>query len=467
MTRSSARTVSVALMILVSAGCSRQPQSDVTAVIGATVIDGTGQPPVADAVILIDGNRIVDVGISETMDIPAAADVLDAGGLWVIPGMIDVHAHFWESARPGGQPTFVANLEAVFPYPEEIEWMCRRIPYTLSRYICAGVTSVVPLGAIPWEYEVRDLAGEVAVSPRVLLAGGIVANFPPTMIYPEGWGPEPLGSWLERPSDAQPLIAEYTERGVQLIKAGFINLPQYPLAEFEPKLRQLVTEAHAQGLPVSVHATGLASAKAAIRAGADVLAHTVAGTLDEEYLELATSGGVIHTSSIGVGEGHARLTEGFVLSEEEVRCADPEVIAAWERWEALAPERRPTLRQGDWRPARERRLRNLGQLHSAGIRIAVGSDGGNVGSMHGASFQRELVLLAEAGLSPRDILVAATRHGAEAIGRADDLGTIEAGKLADLVFLAADPTVSVHNLLQVTRVMVDGRIIEPSGWGDG
>jgi len=203
-----------------------------------------------------------------------------------------------------------------------------------------------------------------------------------------------------------------------------------------------------------------------MRAGADILAHTVADPIDDEYVQLALSGDVIHTSSIGVAEGYARLADGFALSKTERRCVDPEVIEAWEHWNALLDANRPNVRSSNWRAERSTMLENIRRLHEVGVRFAVGSDGGNVGSMHGTSFQNELLLLGEAGLQPLEVIEAATRNGAEALGLSDQLGTIEPGKFADLVLLSADPALDLANLLEVAAVVVRGRVLGRSAWGD-
>lgn len=161
------------------------------AITGATIIDGNGAQPIPDATIVVDGDRILAIGPSHEIEIPQNTEIVEANGRWIVPGMIDLHIHFWESGRPGAQPTFIADVTSVFPYEDEVAWMKARIPYTLSRYICAGVTSVVALGAIDWEYEVRNLANEMDTAPQVLLAGGFTANYPTEVNSPFWEGKQP------------------------------------------------------------------------------------------------------------------------------------------------------------------------------------------------------------------------------------------------------------------------------------
>ena len=457
--------VSSAIFATLLFGCGDQSgsrESQDIAIVGATVVDGTGGPPIPDSTIVISGDRIIAVGSSGGVKIPENSRIVDASDRWIVPGMIDIHAHFWESGRPGAQPTFVADLTGIFPYDDEIAWMKARIPYTLSRYICAGVTSVVALGAIPWEHEVRNLADTTEAAPRVFLAGGFIGNIPPESSSPV-WEGTQTSYWIEHPDQAQELVRSLESTGVDLIKAGYVPGPDYSIQAFEPSLNALIAASHARNLLVSVHANGLAEAKMALRAGADVLAHTVRDrVVDEEFSQLATTRRVINTSSIGVVRGFSRLLQHRIeLSDSELVCGDPQVVQAWEKWMAIPDEQRPTVPTfNGWESDEQTMIANIEKFHDTGVRIAVGTDGGNIGSMHGASFHTELQHLAQAGLSPMEIIVAATRHGAEALGMMDELGTLEANKRADLVILNANPLTDIANLNRITQVMIKGNLVD-------
>ena len=446
-------------------GCRPAPEEPIVrtlAIVGATIIDGTAGPPILDGVLLIEGDRIAAVGSADDVEIPEDADVVPARERWIIPGMIDLHMHFWESGRPGAQPTYVADVTEVFPYENEVQWMKRRAPVTLGRYLCSGVTTVVVLGAIPWEYEVRELAEEMEAAPRVVLAGGFIGNSPPEDSSPFWEGAQP-GYWIADPQAARGLVEELEATGVELIKAGYVSHPEYTLEAFQPALSSLIEESHKRGLRVAVHANELESAKMAMQAGADILAHTVRDRdIDAAFIDLALAAGVVNTSTAGLPAGHARLlADELELTEAELRCADPEVVDAWEQWMLIPRTERPDLPAslGNADQFEEQMIDNLQQLHAAGVRIGVGSDGGNIGSMHGPSFQRELNLLARAGLDPMKVIVAATRIGAEALGREHELGTLETGKLADAVVLDSDPLADVANLVRVHSVIVRGKLI--------
>jgi imidazolonepropionase-like amidohydrolase len=430
---------------------------------GATIIDATGNPPIENGVIVLRGNQIIQVGQFGRVDLPEDAEIINLEGKWIIPGFIDLHVHFWESGKTWAQPTFVIDLREFVPYEEEVAFMKRRISYTLEKYLCAGVTSVVPLGAIGWEYEVRELAKRQEKAPNVYLAGGFISNYPPENGFPVFDG-EQTGFWIENADDAQGLIHYLDSTNVDLIKAGFIGGKGYAMETFEPKLREIIKESHARNLKVSVHAVELENAKVALRAGADILAHTVNDSIiDEEFIKLARQNSAVITSSLGViSSFNEVLTSTYTLSDMDDCCGDPEVIQSWVEWAEIPENEKPPIPNGILATdqSREIMLENTRIAYQAGLPICVGSDGGNIGSLHGPSFHRELKLLAKAGLSAMDILIAATKNGALALGMESKLGTIEIGKQADLLVLKSNPLESENNLKHIELVIVQGNLIK-------
>ncbi len=150
----------------------------------------------------------------------------------------------------------------------------------------------------------------------------------------------------------------------------------------------------------------------------------------------------------------------------EARCGDPEVIATWDDLARIPAVERPavpsSIRWGSSPEGRAILLENARLLHRAGVPLAVGTNGGNVGTLQGPSFHRELSMLAEAGLTPGDVLVAATRNGASALGLLEERGTIERGKAADVLVLSENPLESVEAFAAVERVFVDGKEVTPT-----
>jgi imidazolonepropionase-like amidohydrolase len=212
----------------------------------------------------------------------------------------------------------------------------------------------------------------------------------------------------------------------------------------------------------AVHATELETARAAVEAGADVLVHSVFDKpVDDAFVDLLKRRGVIYIPTLFVRTGYALvLTGSFTPTPAERRWADPDVLATFEQVKA-----RPELTSRPRRapdPESERvTAQNLKRLSDAGVTIAAGTDAGNIGTLHGPSIFRELRLMADAGLTTREVLASATTGGARVMGREKDLGAVAPGKLADLLILDRDPLVDVANLEAIHRVVKGGRVYTP------
>ena len=451
---------SVLGLVLAVAGARIAPAGGSSvALVGAVVIDGTGAPPMADAVVLIQDGLIAALGPRGRVEIPTGAKLIDVSDKWIIPGLIDAHVHFFQSGGLYTRPDII-DLRAVRPYEKEIARIKARLEQTLARYLASGVTSVVDLGGPLWNFEVRKLARETLLAPRVAVAGPLLATYAP----PELIGGEPPIVRIASPEQARAEVRRQLEHKPDLVKIWFV-FPGPTIARELAWVRAAIAESHAGGIPVAIHATQLRVARAVVAAGADILAHSIDDrSLDEALLARMEARGVVYIPTLMVKEGYREVLGLNVrLSEIERRLGDGEAIASfedlatlprrllslWERWRG-SPSVDPLL------------LRNLARAQAAGVTIAAGSDAGNIGTLHGPALHRELELMAAAGaLSPMQVLLAATRGGAEAMGRGDELGTLEPGKLADMVVLDADPLADIRNTRRIDRVIKGGTVFEP------
>ncbi|HUE77569.1 MAG TPA: amidohydrolase family protein, partial [Longimicrobiales bacterium] len=220
------------------------------------------------------------------------------------------------------------------------------------------------------------------------------------------------------------------------------------------------------GIPLLVHATALWQAKVAVRAGADVLVHSVyEGPVDDAFLSLAREAGTIYTPTLVVHEGYAQLAARTFDADAygaALACVDPDTRAKALLTNSL-PGRASGQQLSRMRESRARRATtmadNLASVKAAGIPIAMGTDAGNPLTLAGPSVNLEMEAMQAAGMTPMEVLVAATQTGAAAMGRAEDLGTVEPGKIADLVVLGADPLADIRNVRAVEVVVRAGRIL--------
>lgn len=433
----------------VAAAESRAP----LALTGATIFDGTGAS-VTEGVILIRGERIAAIGPREQVSLPDDAEIIDLNGHWIIPGLIDAHVHFFQSGSLYTRPD-VVDLRRLWPYANEIAWIRERLPATLMRYLASGVTSVVDMAGPEWVLEVRDLAKQTATAPRIAAAGqGLAPSLPPALS-----GEYAPGVIVRTPQDARIAVNRLAARRPDLLKIWFVPTPSMDLDKEFAWIHAAMDESHALGLRVAAHATDLKLARRMVRAGVDILVHSVDDEpVDEAFIDLLKQRDVIYVTTLGVSEGYREaLTQNIQLSDFERRLGDPAVIASLND----LSERFPGYRRPKALPDTGTALRNLASVHAAGITVAAGSDAGNIGTLHGPALHRELELMSQAGLSPREILVTATRNGALTMGREHDLGTLQPGKLADMLIMHADPLEDIRHTRHITAVVKGGVLYRP------
>jgi imidazolonepropionase-like amidohydrolase len=428
------------------------------AITGATLINGTGAAPVPDAVLVIRAGRVLCAGTRRACAIPTSAARTDARGTWIVPGLIDAHVHFSQTGWFDGRPD-AADLRDKYPYPEVVAGLQAHPERFFRSFLCSGITSVYDVGGYPWTWAMRDRSESDAHAPRISAAGPLLAT---------------VDHWLNLPAERQMIymaddstvrasVRAHAAFRTDAVKIWYIMPPQPPdTARVQRLVRATVEEAHKLGVRAIVHATGLWEAKDAIRAGADVLVHSVDDqAVDAEFLELARSNNVTYITTLMVGEGYLHAGQGTVDGRSyPLDCADstsrarvaggpvhPRTGTEW--WADTGAIR--TI-EGQ----RATAVANAKRAQEAGVTVAVGTDAGNPGTLHGPSIYRELVLLREAGLSPMEVLVAATRNAARAMGREAEVGTLEPGKAADLLALSADPLENVQNYQRVRWVMKGG-----------
>jgi imidazolonepropionase-like amidohydrolase len=434
------------------------------ALVGATLVDGTGRPPVEDAVVVLRAGRIDCAGPRASCPVPAGAIRDDLAGRWLIPGLADGHVHYSQTGWADGRPDQAADLRESFPYELAVAENRANPERWFQAYLCSGVTTTWDVGGYPWTWELAERTDMNPFAPNVSAAGPLVSA---------------RDHWLNVPGERQFLFMADTgavressryllANRTPALKVWYLVSADSPdTTAFKAMLRVAAEEARAAGTPMIVHATELWTAKDALRAGARHLVHSVQDLpVDEEFLELARRNGATYNPTLTVYVGIGQFRERrFDPSHLELACVDPDT----RRKARLTDEVPGAPSAGQLaasRQAGERRYRlmleNLARVHEAGIPVVMGTDAGNTLTLHGPSVHLEMEAMQEAGLSPMDVLVASTRNVALAMGRLDDLGTVEAGKVADLVVLGADPTTDISHVRRIEKVVRAGRLHERS-----
>jgi len=448
-------------LLLLSLALSAQQQTPplkLLVIDHVTIFDGTGNPVLKNGVIVIEGDRIKDIGYRGNIRGGPGITILDAKGKFAIPGLIDAHVHFDQSANIFARPDAV-DLRQVRSYADEIEWTKQRLPDTLMRYLRAGITGVVDMGGPMWTLDFRDSSNQAADSPRIAVAGPLIS----TEADPQLESSDSPVILMETPEDALGLVRKIAEHKPDLIKILFIHHPGQDLDRQAALVRIAIDESHRLGIRVAAHASELDTAKAVLGAGADILVHSVSDRrVDSEFLAMVKARDVIYIPTLMVTEGYDEVFGHSVkLTAIEKRLGDPEVIQSWSELERIPATRipggvpSPTLSKS--RPVE---FLNLQLLTSADVRIAAGTDAGNIGTLHGPALHREMELMEQAGMRPFDILVAATRNAADVMGRGKEVGVLSKGRLADIVLLDEDPVRDIRNTQKIFKIIKAGKFVD-------
>jgi imidazolonepropionase-like amidohydrolase len=409
----------VSLLVLYCGVVDRREQSLV--ITHVTVIDATGRPPMADMSVVIVGERIERIAPAHIVSLTPAAKEIDGSGKYLIPGLWDMHAHL--------------SL-----YGEA----------SLSEMIRNGVTGVLDLGGDltqldHWSDEVRN--GQ-RPGPRIYRAGPFVDGYKSNAVSGRQSSTLTVGN------------AEEARQAVQRLKKQGVDVIKVHNAIPRDAFFALAKEARGQSLPFVTHLPQSVSAREASESGAKSLQHT------ETLLESA----IYHN-------GASTIEEAIVLVKGEHGQALFDYLASNSTWfvptlvayyrlvvqSQLSPEETEAAK------ALHRELvAVVGAMNRSGVRLLAGSDCAweDIGIQPGVDIHAEIAFLVEAGLIPMAALRTATALPAEFLGLSDTLGTIEVGKIADLLLVRQDPTENIENTRSIDAVIVGGNLVFSGKGGD-
>ena len=275
------------------------------ALVGATLVDGTGAAPVGDAVVVMRDGRIACAGSRAACPVPADADSVNAAGKWIIPGLIDTHVHFSQTGWVDGRPDAL-DLRDRYPYAQ-VEADLHAQPERLYRsYLCSGVTSVFDVGGYPWTLELQERTARSTTAPRVVAAGPLLSTIDFWLNLPD----QRQFIYMSDEAAVRAAVRAHKAWGAAAIKVWYIMPPQPPdTARVSALVHAAGDEARKVGLPLIVHATGLWEAKDAVRAGARVLVHSVwSAPVDDEFLTLVRRQGTIYVPTLTVPDGYRQVS---------------------------------------------------------------------------------------------------------------------------------------------------------------
>ncbi|MDF2189919.1 amidohydrolase family protein [Paraflavitalea sp. CAU 1676] len=420
------------------------------------VVTGKAEP---DQTVVIDSNRITAVGSIKKIKVPANGTVIDGSGKYLMPGMTDAHIHFFQSGglytRPDG-----ANLQQFYPYEKDQQWVRDNLYNQMARYLACGITRVIDVGGPMSNYAVRDSVNAQLIAPEALVTGPLVSTYLPPNLDKK----DPPIVKVTTAEEARALVKKQLPLKPDFIKIWYIVLPgQKPEATL-PIVQAAIEESHAAGLKVAVHATEYETAKLAVTAGADILVHSVDDkVLDTEMLQLLKSKQVVYIPTLLVSQGYSRtFTQQFNFTAHDFTYGDPFMLGTLSDLQHIEKSKLPF----DYKSLRSRMhipdkgdstmLTNLKLAQEAGVLVVAGTDAGNIGTLHASSFFAELLAMQQAGLSNAEILRSATINAAKGFGKDKAYGTIEKGKIADLLLLDKDPLQDLTALGNIQTVIHRG-----------
>jgi imidazolonepropionase-like amidohydrolase len=433
----------IALLPMLAAlgGCKLNEETKVKAIIGAVLIDGNGGPPITDSVVVISGSRIRAAGLRANVAIPAGSDKINGSGKFLTPGLIDLHVHLGTRGGPGFQAA---------------DYTRERVEKNLNAYLYYGVTTVRSVGTerdVGFAVRKAERDGTL-LSARLFTAG---RGFTAVRGHPSQEVGD-IARQTDDPDDARKQVAELAAQQVDCIKIWMDDLHGR-----QPKIKTAVVdaileEARKYNIPVTAHIFSMADTEHLVNSGAAGFLHMIRDTEDIDPAFLAK----LRALKVPFTPTLIRQELGWFYAQHPDRLDDPDVARTVEPAVIQAVKDATRGKQPDDRGREEfaRAMRNTKRMAVAGVPIGVGSDGGSSIDFPGSMTHRELELLVEAGLSPVEVITAATRNGALALRKLDELGTIEAGKRADLLLLNANPLEDVKNFRKIDQVMLNGEWID-------
>lgn len=385
------------------------------------LIDGNGGDPTQDAVVLIDGKRITAVGPAAQVTIPQGTEIIDIADKTVMPGLIDTHVHVMYSA---------ASLEAQLFTPKAVAYF--QAAENLKRTLQAGFTTIRDAGGadagVRQAIEMGLIPGpRLVVSGTIGQTGGLMEKR-----FPSGATIVDADSWrvCDGVDDVRKTMRKVLREGVDFVKifaTGGVVAPQgspFVVEWSSSELAVLVEEAERAGVGVMAHAEGCAGVKHALRHRVTSIEH--GNVLDQEAIDLLLATGAFLVPTLHISKILEIRRDSEGLSEASKR-----------KEERLVKEG-----QGWFRRA-----------CAAGVKVALGTDA-FIADMHGTNAAELPLMMEQGGLSAMQSIVAGTRNAAHCCRLGDQIGTLEAGKLADLLLVDGNPLADITVLQNPARLTV-------------
>jgi imidazolonepropionase-like amidohydrolase len=413
------------LLVLLLPPAPAPAQERPIAITGGVVIDGNGGPPLEGGTVLIRAGRIEAVGPAGSVTVPAGAQVIDARGKSVMPGLADMHVHL-----TGGWDGVAVDLLGYHRY--------------LNSLLYAGVTTVLDVGNVqPYVLQLRqEIAAGRLTGPRIYAAGVMLDGADPR------WPPAAYS--IASVDQVPTIVARQKRDGVDILKAyGGLSLQM---------VNGLITEGAKVGLKVIMDNAAVPLDRV-VQTGLHATAHLRSGQTDET-IRLMKERGVFVVTTVVNGERARRNLDLSYLEEPLIKDVMPPFFLDDLRKSVAA---RPPANPQQVRDRVRASLAEVKRQFDAGITVVAGTDAPYPGNFQGEGVHRELELYVEAGLTPLQAITAGTRSAARLMGAEGEWGTLQAGRRADVLVIAGRPDRNIAETRKVEAVIQAGRVVNRAG----
>ena len=395
------------------------------------LIDGLGHEPVNEAIVIIEGNHIKYAG--EKTDYPTVAKVINLHNYTVMPGLIDCHVHLGGLTvdKPGqaiGKVSFTDMVSFTLDY-------LRNYSHRRRLAIENGVTTIRSAGDLyPHVIKLRDkIAAGKLKGPRIITPGPTITapgGHPASTIYKANrYIAENAIRQIDNVDIGRDEVKKLAEGGVDCIKAIYSDINPMDILHRVPRLslkvlEALADEAHEHNLKIMVHTGSADEVRDSLMAGADSIEHGILPggypvEFNDELIKLMLERDIFFVPTIAIAWAYKEMYPDFFINVKTL----------------------------------------IKKLYDAGVPIVAGTDSGTPGVVIGKGLHKELELLVEAGLSPMEAIVAGTKSAAENIGIGNVLGTIESGKIADIIAISGNPLNKITDTREIKLVIKDGKVL--------
>jgi hypothetical protein len=418
------------IALLLSLASLSGAQTAAIAIVHARIIDGRGGPVIPDGTVLLRGRRIDAVGATSGISVPAGARMIDAAGKTVMPGLADMHVHL-----TGGWDGNTTDMLGYQRY--------------LNALLYAGVTTVLDTGNVqPYILQMRqEVATGHILGPRIYCAGALIEG--PDPIWPE------ISITVSSVSQIPALVQREKLLGVDVLK-GYSGLSI-------PEVTRLAAEGMKVGLNVVVDQGARNGSTDLMNAGIAGFAHLPSRELTEEAIELARTKQIFFITTIASYESFTRRRFEHMDFLSNPLIAD--TTPPWFLEDLRAFVSGPDPRINDaYRTAARQRLQaaqaNARRLRNAGVLLIAGTDAPYPGDFQGEGIHHELELLVESGLTPLEAIASATRNASQLMNASADWGTLQPGKLANVLVVNGRPDQSIQDTHNVETVIKEGVVLD-------